>query len=124
MAKKKKTTGACAICPSTNIQLFKHHIIPKSVVRQRKGKQKWKDTIILICYDCHKAIHEAYLTHVHMSTTSLGYCKFNSVRYSLIKKYLKIHHPKIWKGWAAEIKEFINDSMEVFAREDLEDEWE
>lgn len=118
-----KKIKECKICGAP-AKLYRHHLVPKNVIRSRKGRKTWHDKIIYICLDCHNAIHEAYLTHVHMSMTKMGYCKFNSVRYSLLKKYLKSHHPLIWKEWANEFKEFVNDSMEAFSKENLENEWD
>ena len=106
----------CKLCEK-NKATSKHHIIPKNVVQHINPKSKIGDIVINLCDECHKQIHFAYLNHLVMSKKIDGYNRFNSVKYTIMKEYLKNKHRDILHEFYRYWKEFIDNTMKEFDEE-------
>jgi len=109
----QKIMVKCKLCEK-NEATSKHHVIPKNVIKQINPDSKIKDIVIRLCDDCHEHIHFAYLNHLIMTKRMDGYNRFNSVKYIVLKDYLKSKYKKIYSEFFIYWKKFVDDSMKEF----------
>lgn len=98
----------CKICEKEKATQM-HHLIPKSIVRKINPESRMKDMLVSICDTCHKAIHFHYLEHIMIESKWNVEDKFGSMKYHMLKKFMKAKYPNIWKDWRDYYKEFAEN---------------
>jgi hypothetical protein len=102
----------CDLCWKENVALQEHHLVPQHIVKLiNKENRQIKKLKIFICDDCHKKIHDSFITHLEMSGCIKGFNKIQAVEYNLLKAFLMEKDPKIWYEYKNYKKQVITDLL-------------
>ena len=102
--------GKCRLCGKER-ELTKHHLIPKSIIKQINEKSDLIKLLIYLCEDCHKELHNSFITHIIQARKYDGYNKLDALNYLLIKDFLKSNHKEIYKEWHERLVEFLQHNL-------------
>jgi len=105
----------CKLCEK-DYACSKHHIIPKSIVKKINPDSKLKDTILVLCENCHKEVHYSFVNHLIMTKRISGYNKLNAISYLVLKSFLRAKYITIWNEYRKHFKNFLEESMKEFMK--------
>lgn len=110
----------CKLCGSP-AALHKHHLIPKSVIKELENPSKIATTTVKLCEECHTKIHMSFLNHLVMTKKLDGVNRFDGIKFRILREFLKAKHKNVYNEFRRFFKEFINESLKEY-KEGNEDE--
>ena len=103
--------GVCKLCEKEK-EITKHHLVPQSIVKKVNPNSSLGNLLLYLCEDCHKELHNAFITHIVQAKKYEGYNKLDALNYLLIKDFLKNHHKEVYSEWKEELTSFIRLNLE------------
>lgn len=116
----KKTK--CRLCRKVGVKLTKHHVVPQRLIKDLNPHSDLINEIIILCEECHDKIHDNLLTHLIMKTEKTEFSEYGSVKYVLLKLFLKENNKELLKDWKLHLKELIRDCKKEMKKDKLIDE--
>jgi len=110
------TENICPLCEKNNVEV-QHHPIPRNVIKAVNPKSELNEFTIGLCKKCELETHYAFLKYLIDSQMHDGYNRLNAVKYFFLKKWVKKHNLKMYKGWMNYWKRFLDDSLKEFKAE-------
>lgn len=107
----------CALCEKERI-LTRHHLIPKIVTQTINPNHKLADTVVKMCEDCHKAVHNHLIDHIFNERKFNPSNKVDYLKLYMLKEYLKKEHPSVWQDFKKHWQSYLKDELKLTEEED------